>query len=87
MILSKIDASRYGNGGYFFVYQYYGVKLVATENKAMVGKNLWDLKDAKGFLAVQEFFKVSNDGGGFINYTWLNPTTKKNEAKVSMCLT
>lgn len=36
--LGMLDGIRYGSDGYFFVYEYTGVRLVAPENPASVGK-------------------------------------------------
>ncbi|HBE78568.1 MAG TPA: hypothetical protein DDW65_12455 [Firmicutes bacterium] len=83
LIKREFDSVRYGEAGYFFVYQYDGVRLVAPENKSQEGKNLWDLTDAKGNKPVQEFVQAAKKGGDFVHYIWLNPKTNKQEEKLS----
>ena len=82
-IKHKLGESRYGKAGYFFVYQYDGIRLVAPENRAQEGKNLWDLTDKNGKKPVQEFIKTAQNGGGFVSYIWLNPQTNRDEDKIS----
>jgi|BioPla2DNA2_1021312.scaffolds.fasta_scaffold172387_1 signal transduction histidine kinase len=45
IIKNEFDGVRYGEAGYFFVYFYDGVRLLAPENRAMEGQNLLDLED------------------------------------------
>jgi methyl-accepting chemotaxis protein len=82
-ILDNIRNTKYSETGYYFVYQYDGIRLVAPENKAQEGKNLWDLSDENGFKCVQEFIKQAKAGGGFVSYMWLNPKSNKAEEKIS----
>ncbi|HEX3047126.1 MAG TPA: cache domain-containing protein, partial [Bacillota bacterium] len=83
LIKREFDSAKYSEAGYFFVYRYDGVRLVAPENKSQEGKNLWDLTDSKGNKPVQEFVKAAQKGGGFVRYVWLNPKTNKQEDKLS----
>lgn len=82
-ILDNIRNTKYSDSGYYFVYQYDGIRLVAPENKAQEGQNLYELQDANGMKMVQEFIKQSKAGGGFIEYLWKNPTSGQNEKKIS----
>jgi methyl-accepting chemotaxis protein len=83
LIRKTLDASRYGEAGYFFAYRYDGTRVVAPENKSQEGQNLWDLTDKSGKKVVQEFIRVAQNGGGFVSYIWLNPKTNKEEEKIS----
>lgn len=82
-ILQDLRTTEYGDSGYFFAYQYDGVRVVAPENRAQEGKNLWNLTDQNGKLCVQEFIKAAQSGGDFVSYMWLNPKTGKSEEKRS----
>ncbi len=82
-VLGKIDAVRYGDSGYFFVYKYDGTRLVAPENESQAGQNLLELTDSKGNKPVQEFIKAAKAGGDYISYVWLNPQTNQQEDKIS----
>lgn len=83
LVKTELGHIRYGGSGYLFAYQYDGIQLVAPENKGNEGRNLWNLTDPNGKKPVQEFISVSKSGGGFVSYVWLNPTTKKQEIKIS----
>lgn len=52
-------------------------------NHGLVNKNLWDLKDVNGVFITREFVESgkNNPDGGWISYTWTNPTTKKLDPK------
>jgi signal transduction histidine kinase len=82
-ILDNIRKTKYSDTGYYFVYQYDGIRLVAPENPAQEGKNLWDLTDEAGNKPVQMFAEQAKAGGGFVTYMWVNPSTKVAEQKVS----
>ena len=83
LILDELRAAVYNKTGYYFVYRYDGVRLVAPENKAQEGTNLWDLTDKDGKKPVQEFVKSAQNGGAFVNYIWKNPATNREEEKLS----
>lgn len=49
----------------------------------LVGKNLFELKDADGKYFVKEQIDVAKKGGGWVDYKWTHPTTKKIAQKTS----
>lgn len=61
-----------------FVADEKGVEVVNAAEPEMVGKNLWDYKDANGKLLVQEQWKlVKAKGEGWIDGVWVKPGTDK----------
>ena len=52
-------------------------------NPKLVGKNVAELKDADGKLFMQAMRDTAKKGGGWVDYKWSNPTTKKVQAKTS----
>jgi uncharacterized protein len=61
-----------------------GSQLVAaSRNAAMIGKNMYDMKDQDGKFFVQEFVKVANSpaGRGWVDYRFFNPKTSLVEDK------
>ncbi|MEI6100375.1 MAG: methyl-accepting chemotaxis protein [Eubacteriales bacterium] len=82
-ILDNIRKTSYSDTGYYFVYQTDGIRLVAPENPKQEGQNLFDLSDANGMKCVQAFIQTAQSGGGFTTYMWANPTSGKNEKKIS----
>lgn len=69
-------------GLYVMVTNLDGMTLAHGANKALVGKDAAQLKDANGKLFIQDMLKTAREkGSGWVDYSWANPTTKKIEAK------
>jgi cytochrome c len=69
---------------YVFVYDLEGTVISHGGNNALIGKSLFNLKDADGKTFVQEFVSVAKgQGEGWVDYKWVNPTTRKVESKTS----
>jgi len=69
---------------YLFCYRFDGTSLCHGANKALVGKNLIDLKSADGQPLIKNLIELaSKKGSGWIDYKWTHPTTKKIEDKSS----
>lgn len=69
---------------YIFALDPKGVSLANPNLPKLVGTNLYDKPDSKGKLHRKEMVYVANSqGSGWVTYHQLNPTTKKDEAKIS----
>ncbi len=69
---------------YVFVGDLNAVVFAHGANKAVIGKNLYELKDANGKPFTKEIMDgAKSKGKGWVDYSWTNPTTKKIEAKSS----
>jgi signal transduction histidine kinase len=69
---------------YVFVINMEGTTVSHGTNKALIGKSLFNAKDANGKLFIQEMISIGKgSGSGWVDYHWPNPTTKKVEAKSS----
>jgi len=69
---------------YIFVVDLKGTVEAHGSNKGLVGKSLFNLKDADGKPFVQDMIKLASDKGeGWVDYQWPNPLTKKVEGKSS----
>ena len=54
-------------------------------NAALIGRDLFQIKDANGKLFGLEMKQlVSEKKQGWVDYMWMNPTSKKIEAKSSL---
>lgn len=73
-ILGKLD---YGDDGYFFVYDLQGKNLMHPRQPGLVGRNLWNLKDANGNPTIQRLINQAKAGGGFVRYLWEKPSSGK----------
>lgn len=69
---------------YVFVQDVKGNLLSHGKNPGLIGKDLSHLKDANGKEFVQEMMTLAAAGkSGWVDYQWVNPATKKIQAKSS----
>jgi two-component system NarL family sensor kinase len=73
-ILSTLD---YGDDGYFFVYDLQGNSLMHARQPELVGRNLWELRDAQGVPTIQRLVARARAGGGLERYNWIKPSSNK----------
>ena len=78
-ILSSLS---FGNDGYFFVYDYQGNNLMHPRQPELVGRNLWDLRDANGEPTIQRLIARAQAGGGLQRYMWAKPSSSKTAPKL-----
>ena len=62
---------------YLYVYDYKGKVLAHAANPAVVGKDLLGIKDPDGKTPVADSVKKAQEGGGFVEFKWSSPATKK----------
>lgn len=62
---------------YVYAYDYNGVALAHSVNAAVVGKELMGIKDPDGKSPIADAVKKAKEGGGFIEFKWSSPATKK----------
>ncbi len=59
-----------------------GVCLAHGDNTKLIGKAMFDAKDADGQLFIRRFIEVAKEQGkGWIDYRWANPVTEAIESK------
>ena len=68
---------------YIFIVDYTGLTLAHGGNAKLIGKNMMELKDADGKEFMKECIATSKKGGGWVDYKWTNPETKKVQDKSS----
>ncbi|MPW21823.1 histidine kinase [Paraburkholderia sp. CNPSo 3157] len=73
-VLEKMD---FGKDGYFFVYDMHGRSLMHPREPALVGRDLWTLRDPAGSLTIQQLIAAAARGGGYVRYVWHRPSTGK----------
>ena len=78
-ILSTLS---YGSDGYFFVYDYQGNSLMHPRQPELVGRNLWQMRDANGEPTIQRLLARARAGGGLQRYTWAKPSSNKTAPKL-----
>jgi signal transduction histidine kinase len=69
---------------YIYVIDFKGVVLAHGANAKLIGKDLYDLKDADQKPFVKDIIAAAQaKGSGWSDYKWSNPTNKKVENKSS----
>lgn len=83
---NKADKKWQNKDLYVFAYAMDGTSVAHGANERLIGKNLIDLKDPNGKPLIRELRDAAQKGGGWVEYDWPHPQTKKNEAKASYVL-
>ena len=86
IIMNDISNMRFGDNGYFYIYNYDGVNLMHPIKPHLTGKNLYNLKDKNGVLLIQELIKASQRGGGYVDFMWDKPSTNKLTKKLGYAI-
>jgi cytochrome c len=69
---------------YVFVLDFKGINLANGGNPSFVGISHIDLKDPDGKEFIKEMVELAKTKGtGWVEYKWLNPTTKKIQQKTT----
>jgi len=79
----KSNAEWHRKDLYVFAYSTDGNCVAHGANDRLIGKNLLDLKDTNGKPLIRELRDAAAKGGGWVDYEWPNPITKKVESKTS----
>jgi len=79
----KANLSWHKKDLYVFAYTLNGVNVGHGANDRLVGKNLIELRDPNGKFLIKELRDTAVRGGGWVEYEWPHPQTKKIEAKAS----
>jgi cytochrome c len=69
---------------YVFCFEKNGTTLAHGANEKLLGRDLSQLKDADGKAFVGELLSTGYAGGGWVDYRWPNPVSKKVEQKSSV---
>lgn len=62
---------------YVYSYAFDGKNLAHGVNPAVVGKDLLNIKDPDGRTPIAESVEKARSGGGFVEFKWSHPATKK----------
>lgn len=79
---SILSSMNFGNDGYFFVYDAEGQNLVHPRQPDLIGRNLWNMRDADGVYVIRELLARASEGGGYTRYQWPKPSTGRTTAKL-----
>ena len=82
--LERRTAKWYNEKTYVFVDDINGTVLINPPTPEIEGKNLIDMKDAKGKALLREFIKAAKTkGSGWVDYWWPKPGEDKPSKKMS----
>jgi len=84
-VLNALEKLRYGKGGYGYYWaQKRDVVVMHPVNPEIVGKNMRNITSPDGVKVGEVIDKLAQEkGGGFLEYTWINPSIMKNDKKIS----
>lgn len=69
-----LGSTRYGEDGYFFVYDQRGICLVHPTMPELVGRDLREITDSHGRHVIPDLIDTARSGGGFQRYAWPKPS-------------
>ncbi len=83
IIKASLRSIRNNDGrGYFFIFQMDGTNILNSDFPEIEGKSLWNYKDLKGVLLLQEMNKIlSHKSETFYDWYWHKSTDKEKEYK------
>jgi two-component system NarL family sensor kinase len=81
-VTRELAAMLYGQDGYFFVYNYDGVNLVAPRQTSLIGKDWTGLEDRNGTAITDELIRIARTGGGYHSFDWPKPSTGETERMI-----
>ncbi|MCW8865665.1 MAG: cache domain-containing protein [Colwellia sp.] len=81
LVKQTLANMRFGKDGYFFAYNFDGTALVVPGQEWRIGKNWLDLEDRNGTKLIQGLIEGAQDGGGYLNYVFNQPSKGGEVAK------
>lgn len=79
-----VNASMYGENGYFFILNFENVMIEHPVSPKLIGKDLSDLKDANGKFFISSMINIAKSGQeGIDDYYWNVPGKDKPQLKIS----
>ncbi|MGL1919776.1 MAG: cache domain-containing protein [Hyphomicrobiales bacterium] len=82
-IAKALSDMEYGDNGYFYLYHIDGTSIAHSKQPYRVGKNWMNLTDTEGNFVIRDLINAAISGGGFTQYIWERPSTKKPAPKIS----
>jgi cytochrome c len=79
----KANPAWHKKDQYVFAYNLEGLNVGHGANEKLIGKNLIEMRDPNGKFLIKELRDMAVRGGGWVEYEWPHPQTKRIEAKAS----
>ncbi|EJU9786117.1 TPA: methyl-accepting chemotaxis protein [Vibrio vulnificus] len=77
-----LKAMRFESDGYFFAYDSKGVNTLHAIKPELEGKNLYGMKDDNGVAVIAGLIDASQNGDGFLYFSWHKPTINAQAPKL-----
>ncbi len=78
---------KYGEGGYFWINDFYPNMIMHPYSPQLEGKSLREYKDPNGVFLFNEMVRVSRESGeGYVPYMWPKPGIKEPQPKMSFVM-
>lgn len=74
-VTQELSSMIYGQDGYFFVFDYDGVNLVAPRQTFLIGRDWTGLTDLNDVPITDELIRIARAGGGYHSFDWPKPST------------
>ena len=76
-VKSIVRSLRFGDDGYFFIYDLAGNNLVHPKQADLVGRNLLNMTDSAGRYVIRSLLETAQQGDGYQRYGWEKPSTQR----------
>lgn len=77
-----MQATFFSADGYFYAYTQDGKNVVHAAQPVLVGTDMYNFQDSSGDYLIRKLIEIAENGGGFYEYLWNQPTTGKEVEKV-----
>lgn len=85
--LSVLTSMKFGDDGYFFVYDRAGAVLLDARQMGQSGVDLCDPSSPDGEMPAKLIMATARDRGGLVRYPWQKPSTRQTVAKLGYVTT
>ncbi len=83
LAMNALESATYKDNGYFWINSGEAILLMQPYTPDLVGINQIDWTDINHKYIFREFVKKAKSGGGWVDYYWPKPKTKKEYPKIS----
>ncbi|WP_198972869.1 cache domain-containing protein [Xylophilus sp. ASV27] len=81
--LAVLTGMKFGQDGYFFVYDRQGKVLLDARQMGQAGVDLCDPNTNEGEVPALAILAKAQEGGGFVRYFWQKPSTQQTAPKLA----
>lgn len=83
LAMNTLQSATYEDNGYFWINSGLGILLMQPYTPERVGINQFNWTDINNKFIFRQFIETAKAGGGWVNYYWPKPKSKKDYPKIS----